>query len=143
MTCSRGFVRQWIGLFLLIQCGALILINCGQIGADTGIVLSWSRQGGFAGFCDELKVTGVGEATASSCKTTGARTRTLSREELQRLNQWREALAKVTITEKDEATADVMTRTLTLTGRGNRQPSDRDKRELLDWAQDVYQRTAR
>jgi hypothetical protein len=105
------------------------------------VALAWSRDGGFAGFCDELKVTASGEATASSCRSQEVKTRKLSSDDLTRLNAWREAFASVSVTAGDGGTADGMTIKLTLTGTGTGQPSDAQRQELLDWAQRVYTQT--
>jgi hypothetical protein len=105
------------------------------------IVLSWSREGGFAGFCDELKVTATGDALATSCRAPDKRTRKLSADELRRLDQLRQDFGSVTVTSSDQATADAMKQTLTLAGRGSRQPSEKERGELLDLAQSVYSKT--
>jgi hypothetical protein len=107
----------------------------------SNIVLSWSRQGGLAGFCDQLSVTVAGDAAASSCTAREVKKRKLSSDELTKLNEWRAAFGSVTATSKDEATADAMSMTLTLSGTGQGQPSERQRQELLDWAQRVYQET--
>src|SRR5262245_65479073 len=35
-------------------------------------VLQWNRDGGFAGFCDELKISAGGAIATSSCRPPGA-----------------------------------------------------------------------
>jgi hypothetical protein len=108
------------------------------------IVLFWTRQGGLAGFCDELKVTGSGDVTATSCATGAAqKTRKLSPDEQSQLERLRQTFASVTFSSTDAAAADAMKQTVTFSGKGRIQPSETQQRELLDWAQRVYSTTGR
>ena len=108
------------------------------------IVLFWTRQGGLAGFCDELKVTGSGDVTATSCATGAAqKTRKLSPDEQSQLERLRQTFASVTFSSTDAATADAMKQTVTFSGKGPTQPSETQQRELLDWARRVYSTTGR
>jgi hypothetical protein len=109
--------------------------------ADSTVVLTWSREGGLAGFCDALTVTASGEAAAGSCAAAGTKRQKLSDAELARLGQWRAAFGPTTATSRDAATADSMSMKLTLSGQGLRQPSEAERQELLDWALRVYQQT--
>jgi hypothetical protein len=104
-------------------------------------VLSWNRDGGFAGFCDELKVSAAGDVTASSCRTPGSRTRKLPSGELTRLNDWRRTFGNVSIASGDTGSADGLTLKLTLAGRGRDEPSAAQRQELLEWAQRIYNET--
>ncbi len=138
---SRPLV-PWLAWGLLFACGSSPAAPEGDDNPpDATVVLSWSREGGFAGFCDELKVTAAGDVAASSCKTAGVRTRKLSSEDAARLNDWRRAFGRVDITSKDSASADAMTLKITLAGNGRDQPSDAQRLELLDWAQRIYSQT--
>jgi hypothetical protein len=131
----------------LVVCG--LLASAPLVGAcdhreptpDPAVVLSWTRQGGVAGFCDELTVSASGELAASSCTAAGVRRRKLSGNELARLNGWRAAFADVSTTSRDPASADAMTVTLSLSGKGRNHPSETERQELLDWAQRVYGET--
>lgn len=108
---------------------------------DSAVVLSWNRDGGFAGFCDQLKIATSGEATSSTCRTTGSKTRRLPSGDLTRLNEWRRTFGAVSITTGDSGTADGLTLKLTLAGTGQEQPSAAQRQEMLDWAQRVYNET--
>ena len=102
-------------------------------------VLTWTRDGGFAGFCDEMNVSAVGEVTTSSCRPPGAGpVRTLTGEDLAQFNRWRTSFGAVSIESKDSPGADAMTMKLTLKGTGRAQPTQTDRQEMLDWAQRVY-----
>ena len=121
----------------------LYVVLSGAAEQNSGVVLSWSRQGGIAGFCDELQVTASGDVTASSCAVSPKR-RKLSPAEMKRLDQFRRMLASVTVSTSspgDAAAADAMKQTITFTGKGRSQASEAQKRDLLDWAQSVYSTT--
>jgi hypothetical protein len=139
MTLMPRIVFWWTSLALLLACGFTpAASDRGEAEQDSALVLSWSRQGGFAGFCDELKVAASGDLTASSCKESGARSGKLSSDDLRRLNQWLATFGSVAVASKDAATADAMTMKLTLAGKGRAQPSETQRQELLDWAQRIY-----
>ena len=106
------------------------------------VVLSWRREGGFAGFCDELKVSRTGEFTASLCLGTPARTKTgrLSKAEMVTLDRWREAFGVTVIKTKDAAVADAMTLTLTMKGTGPGKATEAERQQLLDWAQRTFEK---
>ncbi len=102
-------------------------------------VFSWSRDGGIAGFCDELKISATGGITASSCRSPGSTsTGTLAPADLARLNRWRAAFGSVSFDSKDSPAADAMTLKFSLQGTGGGKPTDAERREMLDWAQSVY-----
>lgn len=139
MTSVARIGLCWVGSALLLACGFTPAASDRADGEqDSAVVLTWSRQGGFAGFCDELKVTVSGDASASSCKTSGVKAGRLSDDDLRRLNQWRAAFGSITVTSKDAATADAMTLTLSFRGSGGDQPSETQRQELIEWAQRVY-----
>jgi hypothetical protein len=81
--------------------------------------LSWTRQGGLAGFCDELEVFLPNKANAASCKPSGEAasadlSELLSASEMDQLDQWLDDFGTVTLTQKDAAVTDAMTQTLLL-----------------------------
>jgi len=128
-----------LGTGLLLACGSAPAAPSG--GTDATAALSWSREGGFAGFCDSLKVTASGDVTASTCRTTGDKKGKLSSDDLARLKAWQGTFGKVDISSADGGSADGMTVKLTLAGEGREQPSEAQKQELLQWAQRVYTQT--
>lgn len=102
-------------------------------------VVNWRREGGFAGFCDEMSITAAGEIRTESCRgASGPGVGRLSREDLTRLRGWMAAFGTVEIQSKDSGLADAMTVTLTLRGSGNGQPTETQKNEILDWAQRIF-----
>jgi len=105
-------------------------------------ILTWSRDGGFAGFCDELKVSASGEVTTSSCRSAASRTAKLSNGDLARLDGWRASFGAVAIEMRDSAAADGLMSKLTLAGAGSGKPTGSEQQQMLDWAQNVYSQNA-
>ena len=56
MTGISRPVMYWLAWGLLFACGSTPSAPDGNE-EDSAIVLSWNRDGGFAGFCDELKIS--------------------------------------------------------------------------------------
>lgn len=102
--------------------------------------LTWTRQGGFAGFCDTLTVTTDGTASVTQCGGVEAPAE-LTEAEVTQLKAWAEKFSAVVIEQADpEGVSDRMVITLQMTGLGAEQPSDADRQAMLDWAQQVYTR---
>lgn len=109
------------------------------------LALTWHREGGIAGFCDDLTVYLSGEIQASSCRPGGkaadASLRVIaSKEELAQFDKWITTFGTVTVTMKDTAVADAMTTALTLNGSGEGQPTKAEQQAMIDWAQALYNR---
>ena len=112
----------------------------GSAVASAAATLTWHREGGFAGFCDDL-IVAMGQAQASSCKSgevypLGA----LTDEEMAQFKKWAESFGSVVIEMRDPATADAMTTVLTFNGNGDGQPAGAEQQAMLAWAQAVYDR---
>ena len=113
------------------------------------ILLTWKREGGIAGFCDYMTVFRSGEVHRSSC--TGGQypeerlIDLLSTEEMEQLNKWVMAYRQVNIDASDpEGVSDRMVVELTLSGVGSdRTAAASDQQELLNFAQELYQRFTR
>ncbi|MCX6047530.1 MAG: hypothetical protein NT075_20695 [Chloroflexi bacterium] len=109
------------------------------------VVLTWHREGGIVGFCDDLTIYQAGEIQATWCKpkagtSEGSLPAVLSKEELAQFNQWLTAFGQVDIGQKDPAVADAMTVTLTLSGHGTGTPTSDEEAALLTFAQTVLTR---
>ena len=102
------------------------------------MVLSWERHGGFAGFCDVMQVSASGEVRLGSCRNKSEKAGKLSSDNLRRLDEWRKLFGSVVIESNDGAVADGLSIKLILNGNGKDQPTDTQRREILDWAQRVY-----
>lgn len=102
--------------------------------------LTWTRQGGIAGFCDSLRVATDGQAASTTCNQTEAQAE-LTEAELVQLKAWAERFSAVVIEQADpEGVSDRMTITLQMTGLGNEQPTEAEQQAMLEWAQAVYTR---
>jgi hypothetical protein len=142
-------LRAWtplLGCWLLTACVASTGSPSGPAPSGdsqgSSAVLTWSRDGGFAGFCDELKVSASGDLTISSCRSAASRTGKLSNGDLARLDRWRASFGAVAIEMTDSAAADALTLQLTLAGAGSGKPTESEQQQMLDWAQNVYTQNA-
>jgi hypothetical protein len=113
------------------------------------VALTWKRQGGIAGLCDYMTVYLSGEVHRSSC-TGGPYPEEylidlLSAEESARMNEWVMAYGQVNIDASDpEGISDRMVVVLTFSGIGSNQTvTESDREELLNFAQELYQRFTR
>ena len=107
--------------------------------------LAWHREGGIAGFCDDLTISRLGEFQASYCRpnratANGDLAKILSEAELAEFSKWLNEFGTVTIKVEDPAVADQMKVTLTLNGMGRRQPTEAEQQRLMNWAQTIYDR---
>ncbi|MBI3244735.1 MAG: hypothetical protein HYZ49_20855 [Chloroflexi bacterium] len=113
----------------------------GSAVASAAATLTWHREGGFAGFCDDLVVVVSGQAQAGSCApSTAYPLGTLTDDELTQFKQWAKSFGSVVIEMRDPAVADAMTIVLTFSGNGSGQPTEADQQAMLNWAQSVYDR---
>ncbi len=106
------------------------------------VALSWQRQGGIAGFCDELIVYRSGEVVGLDCKgdqvSQGTLATTLSEADLAKFNAWLTQYGAVTVAHEDGAVADSMSVTLNLNGVGAAQPGEAEQQAMVAWAQNLY-----
>jgi hypothetical protein len=105
------------------------------------LVIQWSREGGIAGFCDELTVSIAGEAIAYSCK--GEQVQVLGQDfikddELQQMYVWVDEFHSFEFESRDDATVDIMTVRLNFRGRGNTLPNEMDQQKILDFSSELY-----
>ena len=113
----------------------------GRSGASYGLVFTWHREGGVAGFCDDLSVYVYGLAFAASCRsaeTTNLRLPRLTSDQLQPVFDWMDKLKSFEFEQSDSATADSMTIRVVFTGRGIGEPTESDRLALLDFAAQLF-----
>lgn len=109
------------------------------------VLITWTREGGIAGFCDHLTVYLSGEVQKTSCKGDEAIVESLagvlSEAEISTLNEWAESYGNVSIDASDpKGVADRMVVTLEFTGLGTQQTvSGANEQDLLEFAQSLYQ----
>lgn len=127
-------IAEWARLVALEAAG-------GRGGASYGLALAWHREGGIAGFCDDLTIYVTGEAIASSCK--GQQPHTLGQafldaRQLEQVFTWVDTFQVTEIQIADPAMADAMLTRLLLNGQGNKQMSEKEKQAILDFAASLY-----
>lgn len=113
--------------------------------AGAGYGLGWKREGGIAGFCDELSIDAGGHATLRSCKNEAAEatwTR-LTAAELTQFYGWLDRFGAAEAQVKDPATADAMTVSLIFSGRGSSQAAQADTDAMMQLATEVLQQWAK
>jgi hypothetical protein len=104
-------------------------------------VLSWHREGGIAGFCDDLLVYNSGAADTAVCQGGSAQKTTqyaLSAAQLEQLQAWLAQYQAFQLEQTDPTTADAMTIRMSFSGAGTTVPTDTDKQEILDFAAALY-----
>ncbi|HRW07572.1 MAG TPA: hypothetical protein P5121_20855 [Caldilineaceae bacterium] len=110
----------------------------GRSSAADQLIFSWHREGGIAGFCDDLAVYRTGLVQATSCQGT-ALTTTLSEEQLTQLYDWLDTLSSFDLTQRDPAgAADAMTLTLLFQGNGHNPATAAQQQEIIDFAGMLY-----
>lgn len=113
-------------------------LTSGRGGAAWGLAFSWHREGGIAGFCDDVAVYRTGIAVASSCVDTSMLgTAYLTAVQLDNLYRWVDTLKVFEYSQTDTATADAMTVRLLFSGTGAGEPSDNEKQAMLALAGEV------
>ncbi len=109
------------------------------------MALTWKREGGIAGFCDRMTVFLSGEVIGSNCRseqtdlTTKLFADVLSATEQQEFFEWVKGLDQVRLDVSDPAgVADRMLVALEFEGIGDDQPTEAEKKALLEFAQSLY-----
>lgn len=145
MICAQALTPGW--LIVLEAQGRAYTYHANADGSavySATLALRWHREGGLAGFCDDLLIEWSGVAQPRACKLRLAYPEgALTDAELQQLQAWGMLFGTVTLTQTDEAAADAMTLTLSLSGFGLAQPTEAEQQAMLEWAQAVFTRLAR
>lgn len=110
-------------------------------GVVAAVGLTWHREGGIAGFCDDLAIDVTGQATAFNCQ--GGAPEQVAQQMLvdpqrQSFYTWRSLLAPLGFQQADDAVADAMRVELSLNGYGLLQAGEPLQLEIAAFAQDVY-----
>ncbi len=114
----------------------------GRSGASYGLSLAWHREGGIAGFCDDISVYLTGEIYATSCKSgaaTGLGRSRLDAAQLAQIFAWVDKFKAFEISLSDgEGVMDSMTTYLAFSGAGDEQPTEEDQQAILKFAAELY-----
>lgn len=112
--------------------------------ANEGLMLVWKRNGGIAGFCDELFIYRSGFARAQTCASQTAADPAaqlhLAEDELQQLYGWAEHYQTASFTQSDGAVADSMSQSLEFYGQGSQPLTANEQPAFLNFAADRYAR---
>lgn len=153
-----GVVMQDVMCAQMVTPGRIIVLEAGGVQyeyhvSDDGrriqpatLALTWSRDGGIAGFCDSLTVFRSGEVYGSSCRsqpegTMGILSSLLSITEMEQFHSWLDEYGTVTLDASDpKGVADGMTLVLNLYGSGSAKPLKDAEPDLFTWAQALYQK---
>jgi len=109
--------------------------------APTGVAFSWHREGGIAGFCDDVTVDVMGVVVITSCRsepTVEVARFQLDAAQLDTLSTWVETLQPFQVEQSDLAQADGMTVQLSFTGAGDQVAAEPDQALIVDFAQNLY-----
>lgn len=116
-------IAEWLKMrFLAAQSG--------RPQADWGLALTYTREGGFAGFCDTLKVYLDGSVLLSSCKDVDVDFR-LPPAQLETLYRWYDKFSKIEYGYTDPAVADAMSIRLTMPAQGGQEVTQATLDEIL------------
>lgn len=114
-------------------------IKAGPGAAQFG--LGWRREGGVAGFCDDLAIDAGGHAVLYSCADTSAapRWRRLTDGELALFYGWVDQFAPGMLEQTDPATADAMTISAFVAGRGTKEIDELSRDAILQFGAALLQ----
>lgn len=133
---EQRMIAEWAKL-------ATLEASAGRSGASWGLALAWHREGGIAGFCDDLAVYVTGQAFATSCKGNTPQELgkgRLNTEELEQLYGWLDRLQGFEAEQSDGAVADSMTMRLLFNGTGTEAASEDVQAEVAAFAAALHQR---
>ncbi len=112
----------------------------GQSSATDGLVITWRRTGGLAGFCDELSVYTTGTASLSNCKNAQSNIvgqAWLTGQQLTELYHWLDSLSKFQYSTSSQATADALSLQLAFTGNGSTTAAQGDMQAIETFAEQM------
>lgn len=107
------------------------------------LALTWSRDGGIAGFCDRMTVFLSGEVYGSQCNSEDGKMESfaalLSSEKRDQFSNWMGQYGEKTLDVSDpKGTADGMSLVIELFGNGNGKPGKPVQQKMFTWAQELY-----
>jgi len=113
----------------------------GRSGASWGLALTWHREGGIAGFCDDLSIYVTGRAYASACggqQPVNLGSAWLDDGQQEQLYDWFDRYGAFELGRKDPATADAMLVRLSFWGAGDDEPGPEVKEQMTAFAAEVH-----
>lgn len=119
--------------------------SIGQRSLQLGLVLFWHREGGVAGFCDNVLIYTSGIVRAYSCadQTQGQLnelgTGRLSGEDLETFYEWTDTLSQFTIDRSDDAEADALIVQVVFAGQGTEEATEQQQQTIEAFAQQQFE----
>jgi hypothetical protein len=116
-------------------------VQAGRSSAAEGVLISWHREGGVAGFCDNLSVYETGVVSASSCKngqSVDLGQTWLDSDQLTQIYQWMDNLSRFEYTDQTTAAADGMTINLVFAGQGSTTATASDQQAIETFAEGLF-----
>ncbi len=121
---------------------AQLQATAGSAGAGDGLAFAWHREGGIAGFCDDLTASVTGQVYASNCRGETPETiakRWLDSRELEQIYAWVDEYAPFEFEHKDNAmAADSMTTRLVYSGAGAMKADANIQQRMVDFAAELF-----
>jgi hypothetical protein len=131
---EQRMIAEWARL-------AITEASAGRTDVGLGLALNWHRQGGIAGFCDDLLAYVSGLAQGTSCRAptqAKLKDRQMSASELEQLYGWLDQYAPFTYHHDDGAAADSMAIDLIFKGLGKTEADAATQEQILNFAQQLY-----
>ncbi|MBX3011074.1 MAG: hypothetical protein KF832_06180 [Caldilineaceae bacterium] len=103
--------------------------------------LTWHREGGIAGFCDDLTISPTGEVTIYSCRSeppTVVASAQLDAAQAATVADWIAGLQSFQYAHRDAALADGMTVQLNFTGSGTQVATATEQDAIVEFAQALH-----
>ena len=110
------------------------------------LALAWKREGGIAGFCDNMTIFLSGEVYGNQCRsepngTMDTFANLFSAADRKQFDIWAKQFGEVTLDASDpKGVSDRMEVTLALYGLGSGKPNEAQKQTLFTWAQKLFQK---
>lgn len=138
MKAYRTLFVLLILALLLSACSAGTATPTPIDGAPEQPVITWHREGGIAGFCDDLFILADGNVIARSCNRQGDRYGTLSAEQLDQLTEWTAQYASFEGGYRDPAVADAMLIRFSFVGSGESEADDAVQEAVMQFAGEIF-----
>ena len=123
---EKRAIAEWAQLMVEISEGE-------QVEVSQSLAFAWHREGGIAGFCDNVMVYLTGLVTISDCRGFKAETY-LTASQLEQLYGWVDGLENIDYDDSSAPIADGMNITLRLNGTGQKQADEQTIRDIIDFA---------
>lgn len=130
---EQRMIAEWARLVTIEASG-------GRSGAAYGLIFAWHREGGIAGFCDDVTVYVTGDVYATSCR--GGPPKELGRgrltaDQLKQVFAWVDDLRNFEIGHEGPVAPDELIIRMVFSSAGAREASDADKQAIQDFAAEL------